>query len=502
MWNFFASRPFIVRPYHTFTYGLRMTLNSALPFNFESSIAGKQLAAPPPFLDLLPVALYGCDIRGRILWFNGRAVDLWGRTPPVGGDSEQFCGSHELHREGRPVETPMAQVLRTGVTVLGAEGVVERPNGTRIWTTMHIDPVFDEDGRVAGAINCFHDTSELHEATAQLRRQNDALLAAQQELTASERKYRDILEALPAAIYTTDAKGTITYYNRAAVELSGQVPQLGADRWCVTHRLFRPDGTPLPHDQCPMAVTLKEDRAVRNVEAVAERPDGTRIPILPYPTPLHDASGALLGAVNMLVDISDRKAAESRQQHLMREINHRVKNNMQMLLSLLVTARREHSGNQARDALADACRRVAAMAGAQQVLYASTNGMSFSSREFVEAVCSNAQLAFPPNVSILCDIASGVLANDKAMPLALILSELLTNAVTHGNAAGGAPIRVGLTEELLFVEDSGPGFELKEARKQGSGLGLVQGLAAQLGARFEVERTAGARCVLRLAGAR
>ncbi len=480
---------------------LGMSLNSSLLNISEAPISGKQFAVPPAFLELLPVALYACDAQSRILWFNGRAVALWGRTPLVGDDSERFCGSSELYREGSPAETPMAQVLRTGTAVHGAEGVVERPDGARIWTTMHIDPVIDEGGNIVGAINCFHDTTDLHEATAQLRRKHEALLAAQQELTTSERKYHDILEALPAAIYTTDANGTITYYNRAAVELSGQVPELGADQWCVTLRLFRPDGTPLPHDQCPMAVSLKEDRAIRDVEAIAERPDGTRVPILPYPTPLHDASGALLGAVNMLVDMSDRKAAESRQQHLLREINHRVKNNMQMLLSLLVTAQREYSGNPARDALADACRRVAAMAGAQQVLYASTNGMSFAAREFLEAVCSNAQLAFPANVSIRYDIASGELANDKAMPLALILSELLANAVAHGNAASGAPIHVGLTEELLFVADRGPGFELKEARKQGSGLGLVQGLAAQLGARFEVERAAGARCVLHLAGA-
>src|SRR5437763_706284 len=66
--------------------------------------------------------------------------------------------------------------------------------------------------------------------------------------------YRQVLEALPAAIYTTDVHGRITFYNRAAVELSGREPQLGIDQWCVTWRLLHPDGTPLPHEKCPMAV--------------------------------------------------------------------------------------------------------------------------------------------------------------------------------------------------------------------------------------------------------
>ena len=92
---------------------------------------------------------------------------------------------------------------------------------------------------------------------------------------------RQILDALPAAIYTTDAEGTITYFNPAAKELAGNEPELGKDKWCVSWRLRRLDGTVLPHDECPMAMTLKERRPVRDVEAFAERPDGTLIPFAP-----------------------------------------------------------------------------------------------------------------------------------------------------------------------------------------------------------------------------
>ena len=133
---------------------------------------------------------------------------------------------------------------------------------------------------------------------------------------ATELPCRELLDALPAAIYTTDAAGRITYYNAAAVQLAGRRPEIGSDEWCVTWRLYWPNGTPLPHDECPMAVALKTGRPVRGMEAVAERPDGTRVPFIPYPTPLHDASGNVVGAVNMLVDLTERSQAEQVRQLL------------------------------------------------------------------------------------------------------------------------------------------------------------------------------------------
>jgi PAS domain S-box-containing protein len=115
---------------------------------------------------------------------------------------------------------------------------------------------------------------------------------------------------LPAAIYTTDAAGRITYYNPAAAQLWGCEPELGTSTFCGSWKLYWPDGRPMRHDQCPMAEALRTGKPVRGVEAVAERPDGTRVPFIPYPTPLHDADGRLAGAVNMLVDITERKAIE------------------------------------------------------------------------------------------------------------------------------------------------------------------------------------------------
>ena len=129
-------------------------------------------------------------------------------------------------------------------------------------------------------------------------------------LRESERRFREMIDALPAAIYTTDAEGHVTHFNPAAVEFSGRTPQLGTDKWCVTWKLYYSDGSPMPHDECPMAITLKEGRVMRGVEAIAERPDGTRIWFEPYPTPLRDSEGRVVGGINMLVDITERKRAD------------------------------------------------------------------------------------------------------------------------------------------------------------------------------------------------
>ena len=200
------------------------------------------------------------------------------------------------------------------------------------------------------------------------------LKRAQDAVRDKEEQLRQVLDALPAAVYTTDAKGVITYYNPAAVKLAGRAPEIGKDEWCVTWKIYNPDGTYLPHDQCPMAVALRENRPVRGVEAIAERPDGIRTPFLPFPTPIRDAAGSLVGAVNMLVDISERKQSETRNQMLLSELNHRIKNNLQMLHSLLRAAERETTSPEAKIVLHDASQRIAAVAAAPSCREAKEHG--------------------------------------------------------------------------------------------------------------------------------
>lgn len=121
--------------------------------------------------------------------------------------------------------------------------------------------------------------------------------------------FHETLDRLPAPIYVTDNDGTITYFNQACVALAGRTPQCGRDKWCVTWKLYTDQGEFLPHDQCPMAVAIREQRAVRNVEAIAERPDGTTVNFEAFPTPYFDSDGNMAGAVNLLLDITAQRSS-------------------------------------------------------------------------------------------------------------------------------------------------------------------------------------------------
>jgi PAS domain S-box-containing protein len=120
-----------------------------------------------------------------------------------------------------------------------------------------------------------------------------------------------LLDDHPLPIYVTDAEGWVVFFNRACIDFAGRTPVPGKDRWCVTWRLHTEGGAVLPHADCPMAVAIRERRPVRGAVAVAERPDGTRVLFTPYPTPILDEAENLAGAVNILIDITDRRQAEA-----------------------------------------------------------------------------------------------------------------------------------------------------------------------------------------------
>ena len=124
--------------------------------------------------------------------------------------------------------------------------------------------------------------------------------------------FRRLLEKLPAGAYTCDPDGLITYFNPQAERLWGRAPKLNdpVDRFCGSFKLFASDGSPIAHDRCWMALALETHREYNEREIVVERPDGRRLTALAHANPIHDGSGKLTGAVNVLVDITEQKRAE------------------------------------------------------------------------------------------------------------------------------------------------------------------------------------------------
>lgn len=132
-----------------------------------------------------------------------------------------------------------------------------------------------------------------------------------------ERDLRASLENLPLPAYICDSEGIITYFNRPAVVLWGREPKLNdsVHRFSGSFKLFSSDGTPLHHDQSWMALTLHTGKECLGREIVVERPNGQRITVFAHTNPFHDELGQVLGAANILVEITDRKQAEKEAKH-------------------------------------------------------------------------------------------------------------------------------------------------------------------------------------------
>ena len=292
-----------------------------------------------------------------------------------------------------------------------------------------------------------------------------------------EKQFCDLLQALPAAIYTTDADGRVTFFNRACVEFAGRTPKIG-DMWCVTWKLFWPDGTPLAHEDCPMAIAIKENRPVRDVEAIAERPDGSRICFMPYPTPLRDEGGKLIGAVNMLVDITTRKQAEERMMLLTQEVDHRSNN----LLAVIQAMLRLTKADTAEEFQAAFQGRLSALANVQR-LFSVTRWAGASIKRIMEEELR----PYTAHDAGRIKMSGGDIRLPAALAQAIAVSvhELATNAAKYGSLSkpsGQIEISWQVDEaanlSLHWKESGGP--SVTGPARIGFGVGAIDGVIRTL----------------------
>ena len=128
----------------------------------------------------------------------------------------------------------------------------------------------------------------------------------------SEISLRSLIENLPVAVYTCDENGYLQVYNKVAEKLWGIKPVAGKDLWCGSWKIYDVNGKSLPLSSCPMAVSIRERRAVTGIEIIIERPDGSRSNVITNPQPIFNDKGQLTGAINTLLDITpERKSHEA-----------------------------------------------------------------------------------------------------------------------------------------------------------------------------------------------
>jgi two-component system CheB/CheR fusion protein len=249
----------------------------------------KELARFRALADAAPVMIWvaGPDDFGA--WFNRPWLEFTGQTMEEAVREGWACAVHPDDRARALATSADAFAHREPFRM---EFRLRRHDGTYRWVLDHGVPQVSE-GEFEGYVGTCIDITERKEAERALRE--------------SESYYRHLFEGLPAAVCTCEPGGAVTFFNEAAVELWGRRPKLNEDRWCGSWRMHHPDGRPMPLDTCPMADAIKRGVSLNGVEAVVERPDGSRRNVLAHPRPLRDATGRMTGAVNILVDVTDRE---------------------------------------------------------------------------------------------------------------------------------------------------------------------------------------------------
>jgi PAS domain S-box-containing protein len=262
------------------------------------------LGSQTSLIELFPMAAYAVQAPdGVIVWFNSRAAQLWGRVPALGDTDERFCGAYKLYYpDGTHMahcDTPVALALKTGASVHEQEVIIEKPDGSRVTVSVHIDPIRDQDGAIIGVVNFFHDIQERKEAE-----RTTGLLAA-------------IVDSSDDAIVSKRLDGTITSWNRSAERLFGY----SADEAIGQHitLVVPPDRR---QEEMGILEKLRRGERVDHFETVRLRKNGTRFDVSLTISPVKDPKGRLVGASKVARDISERKRAE--QTHKEAELSARL----------------------------------------------------------------------------------------------------------------------------------------------------------------------------------
>jgi PAS domain S-box-containing protein len=289
-----------------------------------------------------------------------------------------------------------------------------------------------------------------------------------------------LFEQLPFAVYVCDRDGLVLRYNRRAAELWGRSSKLGDpnERYCGSYRMFRPDGSLLPHHQCPMADVLRTGISVRQQEVHIERPDGSRGIALVDIEAVKDSGGNVVAAVNCFQDITERKRSETQIVNLAREAEHRTKNILSTVLATVRLSKSDTSDDlkELIEGRIDALAKVHTLfvesrwAGAELHRLATQELLAYSGEKEARVRIEGPAVMLEPST---------------AQTVAISLHELATNAAKYGSlsaASGRVEILWSLPADgrlsLRWIESGGPAATPPTHR--GFGTRIMENMIGQL----------------------
>ncbi len=331
----------------------------------------------------------------------------------------------------------------------------------------------------------------------------------EEALSRSETKLRDITSSLAEGIYVFEANGHLSFMNPEAERLLGwSIEELNAAGPHELVHFRRPDGTPLPLSECSMHNVIATGKRLFSADEVFVRKDGTVFPISVITSPIVE-DGKVVASVTAFQDITERKLAEERigaslreKEILLKEIHHRVKNNLQIVASMLELQSEYISDSEARMVFEESQKRIETMSLIHARLYRSTDLAGVDFREYIEDLTANLMAldgGRSGSIDLNMDVREVVLDINRAIPCGLIINELFSNVLKHAFKGGrGGRVTVSMYDDgggkmTLAVSDDGAGFPegLDFRNTKSLGLQLVVSLVRQLEGTIDLDRSGG-----------
>lgn len=423
------------------------------------------------------VAYY--DTEMRVIWANRSSAKSVGLTIDdlVGKRCHQIWQNRDTPCENCPV-------LKAKQEKRPVQGEMKTPDD-RHWFIRGF-PVLNENQEVVGLVEFGQDITEQKQVDLSLRE--------------SEERFKTVLEDLPGGVFAHDLDGNILFVNHAAASNTGYSRE----------ELLEMKVS----DIDPASVTRKDRehlwQSMRKGDSIILESQHIRKDGSAYTAEIRLNAVTLDGKPIILpiaFDITDRKKSEERVNHLLnektlllREVHHRIKNNMVSMKSLLgLQAERSRSGS-AKAALKAAENRLASMMVLYDKLYRGDSISNISIRDYLSSLIDQIVATSPTQITINKVIDDVMIPVNTASSLGIIINELISNAVKYafaGTDRNQIDIILEKTESTatLMVRDNGQGFDTSQVHK-GFGLELVESLVGQIDGRFAIEGQGGTTCTL------